>query len=164
MAGAKEKTTEQKERDRDKRYRKAYRIGLDTRNEISTEQENKCGICGRPESDFTTPLQVDHEHFRVDVFHGTALDADKWVARAMFKDGRWATAMGPTQKIAKERVRNIALPMSIRGLLCPGRYTGCNRLLGRIDNIEWLRKVIGYLENPPAKKVIGYIENPPAKK
>lgn len=157
MAGTKEKTAEQKERERDKRLRKAYRIGLDTRNEISTVQEHKCGICGRPESDFTTPLQVDHEHFRVEVFRGTALDADKWVARATFKDGRWVTVMGPTQKIAKERVRNIALPMSIRGLLCPGRYTGCNRLLGRVDNPDWLAKAKNYVENPPAKKVLDFI-------
>jgi hypothetical protein len=50
-------------------------------------------------------------------------------------------------------VKRQATPASIRGLLCPGRYTGCNRLMGRVDKPDWLRKVIHYLENPPADKV-----------
>jgi hypothetical protein len=43
---------------------------------------------------------------------------------------------------------------SVRGLLCGGRWAGCNRRLGRIDNIEWLKSVVAYLENPPAQQII----------
>lgn len=43
---------------------------------------------------------------------------------------------------------------SVRGLLCGGRWAGCNRKIGRIDNIEWLKNVINYLENPPAVKYL----------
>ena len=43
---------------------------------------------------------------------------------------------------------------SVRGLLCPGRYFGCNRKLGGIDNVPWLKRVIDYLENPPAQTVL----------
>ena len=32
-----------------------------------------------------------------------------------------------------------------RGLLCPGRM-GCNRRLGRVDDIAWLKAAVAYLE------------------
>ena len=40
---------------------------------------------------------------------------------------------------------------SVRGILCGGRWAGCNRKLGRIDNLEWLLSVVSYLQHPPAK-------------
>jgi len=43
---------------------------------------------------------------------------------------------------------------SIRGLLCGGRFAGCNRRLGRMDNIQWLENVLAYLKNPPAQRVL----------
>jgi hypothetical protein len=43
---------------------------------------------------------------------------------------------------------------SVRGLLCGGRYAGCNRKLGRIDNVQWVRNIVAYLENPPAQQVL----------
>lgn len=42
---------------------------------------------------------------------------------------------------------------SIRGLLCGGQWGGCNHQLGKVDKLEWLKKVILYLENPPAQQV-----------
>lgn len=42
-----------------------------------------------------------------------------------------------------------------RGILCGGRWSGCNRKIGRIDDLVWLSKVVSYLEDPPAKKVLG---------
>lgn len=42
---------------------------------------------------------------------------------------------------------------SVRGILCGGRWSGCNRKLGRHDNLAWLKKVIAYLEDPPARKL-----------
>lgn len=42
---------------------------------------------------------------------------------------------------------------TVRGLLCGGRYAGCNRKLGHVDNIEWLKAAAIYLENPPAQQI-----------
>lgn len=44
--------------------------------------------------------------------------------------------------------------LSVRGLLCGGRWAGCNRRIGRLDKIDWLKQVVAYLENPPAKKAL----------
>lgn len=43
---------------------------------------------------------------------------------------------------------------SVRGLLCGGRYAGCNRKLGRVDNVQWLKNMAEYLSNPPAQQVL----------
>lgn len=43
----------------------------------------------------------------------------------------------------------------VRGILCGGRWSGCNRKIGRIDHIEWLKSVVDYLENPPAQQLFG---------
>lgn len=48
---------------------------------------------------------------------------------------------------------------SVRGLLCGGRWAGCNRKLGRIDNARWLRRVLSYIESPPAN-VLFKVEKP----
>lgn len=42
-----------------------------------------------------------------------------------------------------------------RGILCGGRWSGCNRKIGRIDDIDWLERVLVYLKDPPAKRVLG---------
>jgi hypothetical protein len=42
---------------------------------------------------------------------------------------------------------------SVRGILCGGKWAGCNRRLGNIDNIEWLEAVVAYLKNPPAQEL-----------
>jgi len=41
----------------------------------------------------------------------------------------------------------------VRGLLCGGRYAGCNAKLGHVDNIEWLKSAVAYLSDPPAQKI-----------
>jgi len=51
---------------------------------------------------------------------------------------------------AKEVDRKYA-----RGVLCGGRWSGCNRKIGRIDDIVWLMRVVHYLQYPPAKAVLG---------
>lgn len=43
---------------------------------------------------------------------------------------------------------------SVRGLLCGGRHFGCNRRLGRVDNVDWLRNALNYLLDPPAQKIL----------
>jgi Recombination endonuclease VII len=48
---------------------------------------------------------------------------------------------------------------SVRGLLCGGRFWGCNRRLGRVDNREWLLNASNYVENPPAQLVLKEIDD-----
>ena len=64
----------------------------------------------------------------------------------------------PPKKVSHSLDHNHKGPQgipSIRGILCGGRYPpGCNRKLGGIDNLAWLRRVIAYLEDPPAQKIL----------
>jgi hypothetical protein len=42
----------------------------------------------------------------------------------------------------------------VRGLLCPGSDYGCNTMLGYIrDNVDTARRMVAYLEDPPARAV-----------
>lgn len=41
----------------------------------------------------------------------------------------------------------------VRGLLCGGRYAGCNAKLGHVDDVQWLRAAANYIEKPPAQEV-----------
>jgi len=140
----------EKDRKRDKYLRKHYSIGIDTYNAIGEAQGWKCGACGRPASDFTVAMNVDHKHFSVEF---QRLSIHNWRAQTHMR-GSVFYEMGRTKEEAKGALLRRVLPLSIRGLLCPGRYTGCNRLLGRVDRIEWLKAVLQYLENPPAWKII----------
>lgn len=144
---------EQKERARDGRYRKSYRINLVIYNQIGDAQHWRCGVCGRHQSEFTVSLNVDHEHFKIILER--AEDGNGWWAKThlRFRNADLAK-WGKTQAAAKRNLKDIALPLSIRGLLCPGRYTGCNRLMGRIDDPDWLEKVMAYLKKLPAHEII----------
>ena len=42
----------------------------------------------------------------------------------------------------------------IRGLLCGGRYAGCNAKLGHVDNIVWLESAVSYLKDLPAQRLL----------
>lgn len=42
---------------------------------------------------------------------------------------------------------------SVRGLLCGGKWSGCNRKLGKIDDKVFLANALEYIVNPPAKRV-----------
>jgi Recombination endonuclease VII len=142
-----------KRAERNKRYAAKFYLadGCALYDALAVAQDYKCGACGRPFSDFTISMNLDHEHVKV-LFE--RISDGNWYAWTDLKDGRRFDAVQRTQKGAVEAVKQRATPASIRGLLCPGRYTGCNRLLGRIDKIEWLKKVLHYLENPPMKKVL----------
>jgi hypothetical protein len=43
---------------------------------------------------------------------------------------------------------------SVRGLLCGGRWSGCNRRLGHVDDASWLEAARDYITNPPAQKYL----------
>jgi hypothetical protein len=147
-----ETATIKKERDRDKRLQKNYRWSLERRNRLADAQDRKCALCGRPENP-EHPLNCDHEHFKIYISPNLGAPKEyKWSARAVFKDGSWVECVGPTQAKARAAVKDIALPRSVRGLLCPGRR-GCNRRLGWVDDIEFLEKALAYLKNPPARKI-----------
>lgn len=147
------RSQEQKTRDREKRYRKNYNIDLATYNAIGEKQGWRCGACGRHQSEFTVSLNVDHEHFKITLVRENRVGFKGWLATTLVRGVR-LVYWDRTQKKAKAGLSLIALPRSIRGLLCPGRYTGCNRLMGRVDRPDWLKKVIHYLENPPAHQII----------
>ena len=166
---------EKKLRDRDKRLRATYGITLEQYNQILEAQDGKCATCGRPATAFSVSLAVDHEHFKVvsarctpeNHYLGQA-DGDEvskeyqtgWIAVAKLSHEilpwRWAKTKDKVIELAK----NEAMPYSVRGLLCPGRHgpagTCCNRNMGRIDNPVWLRSVLRYLEDPPARKVLTF--------
>lgn len=136
------------ERAKDKRLQKNYRWTLLRYRALERVQEGKCGICGREVKN--APMNVDHFHFKITT-RRTALQRG-WAAETII-DGKKFFASAKTKVEAMQRLKDIALPHSVRGLLCPGRYRGCNRLLGRIDDIEWLEKTLAYLRNPPARKL-----------
>ena len=144
--------SEEKERTRDKRYRKTYRITLDTYNKIGDAQGWRCGGCGKHADEFKVSMNVDHEHFTITLKRNPL---GGWFASThiRFRDAD-LSCWGKTQRAAREALKDIALPLSIRGLLCPGRYKGCNRRMGRLDDPIILRNLAAYLENPPARQVI----------
>ena len=160
MERSQEEIAAKKRRDRDKRYHRDFNIGIEFYDAILAEQGGCCGACGRPATAFTVSLNIDHEHFRVVTERVIEITGRipgelnlRWRAYTTLKDGRTWEKYAKTQKQAIYGLKRLVLPHSIRGLLCPGRYTGCNRLMGRIDRIDWLEKVLNYLKNPPAKRL-----------
>ena len=43
---------------------------------------------------------------------------------------------------------------TVRGLLCGGRYAGCNAKLGHVDDPVWLKAAAAYLLDPPAQRIL----------
>lgn len=155
-------------RERGKRLWKNYRWTNEMYDALLAEQGGVCAACGQPPKDGGMKLVVDHYHFKVRarrslgpfngaVGGGIASLKQGWEASCPeLSNWNW---WGKTKEDAIRLAKDSLLPLSVRGLLCPGRHGkaghgSCNRLIGRIDNIEWLRKVIHYLENPPAKKIL----------
>ena len=56
---------EKKRYERDKRHQRTYFVGEGFYDTLLAEQNGCCGICGRPATDFTVSLNIDHEHFQV---------------------------------------------------------------------------------------------------
>lgn len=161
------------EQARDKRLRKTYGWSLEQINKLSEIQGHKCAICGRSFSEFNTSPNVDHRHFSVKAYRlmfGTTV-YDKLIVRFLYNapvGAKWAARVdefdiwgyGKTKVEAVNEAKRLAKPLSVRGLLCPGRhgkaYHGCcNRNLGRVDDAKWLRAAADYLDDPPAKEILG---------
>lgn len=134
-----------------------YGITVAERQAIVDEQGGKCAACGRP-FDGTVRMEVDHEHFKVrcvsaknSVFNNIGLHKFGWYAYTQFiRMPCWAK----TKAVAIAAAKKASLRGSVRGVLCGGRYAGCNRKIGRIDKVPWLRAVTQYLQDPPARKVL----------
>jgi Recombination endonuclease VII len=140
---------------KDKRLQKEYRWTLEMYNELDRIQHHQCAICNRL---FKTGGNLDHEHFKIETSRMSPTSKTGWLASTTFKDGRRFFLQRKTKKDAIDALRDVALPASVRGLLCPGRHGSaghgcCNRLLGRVDDISWLQQSINYLKDPPAKKL-----------
>ena len=132
---------------KDKRLRKNYGWTLEMYNALFALQGGVCAICGKPPK--TMPLNVDHVHFHVEATYDPTTRFWMGVVKECPVVRSWAE----TKKRAIQLTRDKFLPYSVRGLLCAGRHRGCNRLLGRIDNREWLEKALVYLKDPPARKI-----------
>jgi len=102
-----------------------YGITLAEYEALYNLQERKCAICGK-ELAFTKIPGRTNEKGRTEVDH---------------------------EHIAKKQKDKPSKKSTVRGLLCGGRFAGCNRRLGKIDNAEWLKKALAYIENPPAKQL-----------
>ena len=136
--------------------KRKYGITLAERDAIAAEQGNKCAACGRP-FDENTRKEVDHEHFKIvcipDLF-GFLGKPPKRIGWWAGSDLMLAPVWAKTKAEAIKKAKTASLRPSVRGILCGGRYAGCNRKLGRIDNAPWLQAVLGYLQNPPARRVL----------
>jgi hypothetical protein len=145
-----------KEKAKDKRLRKTYGWTLEMYNALLAEQGGVCAGCGK--SATLKRMNLDHYHFHIRALNssnGIMSDAvnAKWVARANVDGCTWH--WGNTKKAVTEAARKEALPLSVRGILCAGRYgTGCNTKMGRADDPVWHAKISVYLKNPPAKKIL----------
>ena len=142
-----------KEKAKDKRLRKTYDWTLEMYDALLAEQGGACAGCGKPAT--LKRMNLDHHHFHIHARRCAVPDAvnAKWVARADIDGCTWH--WGNTKKAVTEAARKEALPLSVRGILCAGRYgTGCNTKIGRADDPVWHDKISVYLKNPPAKKIL----------
>ena len=135
-----------------KRLYKAYRWTWARYQALGAKQGWRCGICGRIATGGHSTLNLDHQHFKIEA---SKIEDGNYYAWTEIGGQR----IDAVQRFKKDAVRvcwERAVPLSVRGLLCPGRHGKaghgcCNRLLGRVDNPEWLEKARNYLLNPPAK-------------
>lgn len=65
---------------------------------------------------------------------------------------------GVRVEVDHDHAKHLKPRQAVRGLLCGGRWKGCNRRLGHIDNPDWLRRAGAYLDTPPAQAFIASLE------
>ena len=131
MAKRKARTSEEKERDKDKRIQRKFGITLANRDQRIREQDGKCKICGGP-LDAYGPPNIDHYHFFVEAarhFETPLMIEDGWDSVAFDERGSAIfKAHAQTKAAAIAAVKILAMPWSIRGMLC----FKCNKGLGYI--------------------------------
>lgn len=65
--------------------------------------------------------------------------------------GRPGMNSGCRAELDHEHNKQLSKHDQVRGILCGGRWAGCNRRLGHIDNHKWLQSAADYIKNPPAR-------------
>jgi hypothetical protein len=104
-----------------------YGITLEEYEELFRFQNGKCAICGRL--------------LALNKFEG------------ILQDPTLGRAEVDHKHYLKKDAKKVDKKSTVRGILCGGRYAGCNAKLGHVDNVEWLRAAATYLENPPAQQL-----------
>lgn len=66
--------------------------------------------------------------------------------------GRPGYSSGCRAELDHEHNKQLPQKQQVRGILCGGRWSGCNRKLGRLDSFEWLSAAARYIQNPPARQ------------
>jgi hypothetical protein len=105
----------------------AYGITIEEYEALYNFQGGKCAVCGR-----TLALIK--------------------LAKGVAVEGR---AEVDHQHVPKKQKIKPPKKDTVRGLLCGGRWAGCNAKLGRVDKVEWMRAALAYIENPPARQLFG---------
>jgi len=103
-----------------------YGITIEEYKALFDFQQGKCAICGKPLRLMAASAKTKEAFGRAEVDHVHYLKKD-------------------AKKINKKD--------TVRGILCGGRYAGCNSKLGHVDNVEWLTAAARYITNPPAKQL-----------
>ena len=112
---------------KEKSLRYTYGLSLEDYKALYDIQKGKCAICGRKLA-FMKVQDKPNIEGRSEIDHAHILKKQK---------------IKPSKK------------STVRGILCGGRWSGCNIKLGKIDNIEWLTNALLYLTNPPAQQLFG---------
>ena len=68
--------------------------------------------------------------------------------------GRCAICGKVMTRIEVDHDHRLSGRKAVRGLLCGGRWAGCNRKLGHVDKADWLHSAYCYLTLPPAVAVL----------
>jgi hypothetical protein len=69
--------------------------------------------------------------------------------------GRPGFTSGCRAELDHEHNPDLPQKQQVRGILCGGRWSGCNRKLGRLDKVIWLSSALAYVSNPPARTFFG---------
>jgi Recombination endonuclease VII len=128
-----------------------YGITLAEREEIMQLQDYKCPGCGRDLRECRP--EVDHEHVTMKMIKCQRV-GKVWLAGVTLSTGFPVVEWAKTKSLAIKLVKDKAKRPSVRGVCCGGRYAGCNRKMGRLDNIQWLINTVNYLKDPPARRIL----------